>query len=518
MIQGTYLLFKVHAIAEVDLNKCEPWDLPEKAKMGEKEWYFFSLRDRKYPTGMRTNRATEAGYWKATGKDKDVVTTSSSSTNPARRGASGMTPRLIGMKKTLVFYLGRAPKGEKTNWIMHEYRSEDDTITTLHHHHHHHSPRLSRDEWVVCRIFQKNVGSNKKPFFFAGDIRSSSYIASYNQVNDAHSSLPASRGDLQEEEEEEEEDHSPNPTVTDGGVCATDCETCNGMSNKPCYNCQEQLQETTANIMQNHHHHHQQQQQHGDMQIRTTASSFPWIIRSKSRAAVADHVSGSSVAGVWSPAGIEMMHNSSSTGKPAFFDPSSTTTSHVNLSRLMKQDSPQAAHVMLSKISSMKFDQQAAAAQQQSNRYRSTSTMRTKMEEAAAAAQDCCHGEDEAQSTQRSNYGATAATDQYATASWGAAAARANNGAVQALYEDGSSPYDHSPMQVAQLQSASFSGPDQSSCVSDSLYNCHADQDDEDHASELLLYNPNSNHDFHGISEIATAPVDSVPQSLWTYC
>jgi hypothetical protein len=116
----------------------------EKAKMGEKEWYFFSLRDRKYPTGMRTNRATEAGYWKATGKDKDVVTTSSSSTNPARRGASGMTPRLIGMKKTLVFYLGRAPKGEKTNWIMHEYRSEDDTITTLHHHHHHHSPRLSR--------------------------------------------------------------------------------------------------------------------------------------------------------------------------------------------------------------------------------------------------------------------------------------------------------------------------------------------------------------------------------------
>ncbi|KAL0353784.1 UNVERIFIED_CONTAM: protein CUP-SHAPED COTYLEDON 2 [Sesamum angustifolium] len=79
-----YLLKKVldcnftsRAIAEVDLNKCEPWHLPVvqrfrscpgKAKMGEKEWYFFSLRDRKYPTGLRTNRATEAGYWKATGK------------------------------------------------------------------------------------------------------------------------------------------------------------------------------------------------------------------------------------------------------------------------------------------------------------------------------------------------------------------------------------------------------------------------------------------------------------------
>ncbi|KAK3002465.1 hypothetical protein RJ639_022105 [Escallonia herrerae] len=48
-------------IAEVDLNRCEPWQLPDVAKMGEREWYFFSLRDRKYPTGLRTNRATGAG-------------------------------------------------------------------------------------------------------------------------------------------------------------------------------------------------------------------------------------------------------------------------------------------------------------------------------------------------------------------------------------------------------------------------------------------------------------------------
>lgn len=84
------------------------FDETGKAKMGEKEWYFFSLRDRKYPTGVRTNRATNTGYWKTTGKDKEILN-------------SG-TSELIGMKKTLVFYKGRAPRGEKSNWVMHEYR------------------------------------------------------------------------------------------------------------------------------------------------------------------------------------------------------------------------------------------------------------------------------------------------------------------------------------------------------------------------------------------------------------
>jgi hypothetical protein len=89
----------------------------DKATFGEQEWYFFSPRDRKYPNGARPNRAATSGYWKATGTDKPIM-------------ASGGNREKVGVKKALVFYRGKPPKGLKTNWIMHEYRLADAASST----------------------------------------------------------------------------------------------------------------------------------------------------------------------------------------------------------------------------------------------------------------------------------------------------------------------------------------------------------------------------------------------------
>ncbi|ESQ50654.1 hypothetical protein EUTSA_v10022756mg [Eutrema salsugineum] len=135
---GYYLRKKVASqkidldvIKDIDLYKIEPWDLQERCRIGyeeQNEWYFFSHKDKKYPTGTRTNRATMAGFWKATGRDKAVYD----------------KKKLIGMRKTLVFYKGRAPNGKKSDWIMHEYRLESDE-----------NAPPQEEGWVVCRAFKK---------------------------------------------------------------------------------------------------------------------------------------------------------------------------------------------------------------------------------------------------------------------------------------------------------------------------------------------------------------------------
>lgn len=131
-------LFRFDTISEIDIYKSEPWDLPGQSKLKSRdlEWYFFSVLDKKYGNGSRTNRATDRGYWKTTGKDREV-----------RHRA-----RTVGMKKTLVYHSGRAPRGERTNWVMHEYRLMDEELKKT---------GVAQDAFVLCRIFQKS-GSGPK--------------------------------------------------------------------------------------------------------------------------------------------------------------------------------------------------------------------------------------------------------------------------------------------------------------------------------------------------------------------
>ncbi|XP_062191137.1 NAC domain-containing protein 58-like isoform X1 [Phragmites australis] len=132
-------------VAEVDIYKFDPWDLPAKAAFGEGEWYFFSPRDRKYPNGMRPNRAAGSGYWKATGTDK-----------PITLSAGTESRDMIGVKKALVFYRGRPPKGMKTNWIMHEYRlAEALTAVSTYRPTRFKDSSMRLDDWVLCRIYKR---------------------------------------------------------------------------------------------------------------------------------------------------------------------------------------------------------------------------------------------------------------------------------------------------------------------------------------------------------------------------
>ncbi|KAK6805199.1 hypothetical protein RDI58_002984 [Solanum bulbocastanum] len=121
--------FNVELITFLDLYRYDPWELPALAAIGEKEWYFYVPRDRKYRNGDRPNRVTTSGYWKATGADRMIRTENS---------------RSIGLKKTLVFYSGKAPKGIRSSWIMNEYRLP-----------HHETERLQKAEISLCRVYKR---------------------------------------------------------------------------------------------------------------------------------------------------------------------------------------------------------------------------------------------------------------------------------------------------------------------------------------------------------------------------
>ncbi|KAF2552009.1 hypothetical protein F2Q68_00035305 [Brassica cretica] len=128
---------RVAAIGETDVYKFDPEELPGKAlhNTGDRQWFFFSPRDRKQHGG-RSSRATDRGYWKATGVDRIIKCNS----------------RPVGEKKTLVFHRGRAPKGERTDWVMHEYTLHKEELEKC---------GDVKDNFVLYKIFKKS-GSGPK--------------------------------------------------------------------------------------------------------------------------------------------------------------------------------------------------------------------------------------------------------------------------------------------------------------------------------------------------------------------
>ncbi|KAK9999992.1 hypothetical protein SO802_019595 [Lithocarpus litseifolius] len=126
-----------NSMVDVELYNHSPeWLAEEYKKYDEQEeLYFFTPRYRKYPNGKRPDRAAGDGYWKATGADKEIESN------------KGIT---VGYKKTLVYYRGKPPRGDKTNWIMYEYKIKHPPLTRSS------ENDMRLDKWVLCKIYEKN--------------------------------------------------------------------------------------------------------------------------------------------------------------------------------------------------------------------------------------------------------------------------------------------------------------------------------------------------------------------------
>ncbi|GJV15329.1 transcription factor JUNGBRUNNEN 1-like protein [Tanacetum coccineum] len=148
---GFYLQRKVEKkpisleiIKEIDIYKYDPWDLPKGNNGGEKEWYFFCRRGRKYRNSIRPNRVTGSGFWKATGIDRPVYSSDGS--------------KCIGLKKSLVYYRGSAGKGTKTEWMMHEFRLPPQSDMHNNNNKHMDDKSIAQEDevWTLCRILKRS--------------------------------------------------------------------------------------------------------------------------------------------------------------------------------------------------------------------------------------------------------------------------------------------------------------------------------------------------------------------------
>nr|XP_043612151.1 NAC domain-containing protein 90-like [Erigeron canadensis] len=183
-------------IPQLHIYDSYPWDLPQHAgelcRGDPEQWFFFVPRQENEARGGRTSRLTTSGYWKATGSPSVVYSS-------GNRG--------IGIKRTLVFYSGRAPTGRKTKWKMIEYKAfqEEPSSNT------NRNPKLIHD-LSLCRIYIKS--SCLRAF----DRRPSGGVAIREpqrpvllQTNDDHSATTSTH------------DFNLQPVVAEGAMLTTTC-------------------------------------------------------------------------------------------------------------------------------------------------------------------------------------------------------------------------------------------------------------------------------------------------------
>uniref|UniRef100_A0A7N0TK81 NAC domain-containing protein n=1 Tax=Kalanchoe fedtschenkoi TaxID=63787 RepID=A0A7N0TK81_KALFE len=133
-------------IPEINLCRYHPWELPGES---EQDKYFFCHKNMNV---SRSNcRAARNGYWKSTGEDRLIISSST------------VDDRIIGLRKTSVFCRGKSSwESTRSDWIMHEYhllftcssaRCKSQAGNSRQ------SFLMMKEGWTICHIFQKN----KKP-------------------------------------------------------------------------------------------------------------------------------------------------------------------------------------------------------------------------------------------------------------------------------------------------------------------------------------------------------------------
>uniref|UniRef100_A0A2N9J5M8 NAC domain-containing protein n=1 Tax=Fagus sylvatica TaxID=28930 RepID=A0A2N9J5M8_FAGSY len=116
---------------KASLLPCYPDIIPDldlcKALTSGNQYYFFSK--------VTENRSTKNGYWKELGIDEPI--------------------KQVGIKKYLVFYIGEAPSGVETDWMMQEFHlCNNDVRGALFNRRG--KRKLDCSKWILCQVYERN--------------------------------------------------------------------------------------------------------------------------------------------------------------------------------------------------------------------------------------------------------------------------------------------------------------------------------------------------------------------------